>query len=328
MNSKDFGWCFIGSGRITDRVLNDLLPYANGSYPAAVYSKTYENALRFARTHGAKAYASADAAMSDPDVKAVYICTTNPSHKDYAIMALRRGLPVLCEKPAALSLDDARRIIAASKDSDAYFMEGMWTRHNPVIKRVLSWIEEGRIGKVRSLSASFSFWHDYNPNSRLFDPAQGGGALYDVGIYVIALSRFVFNEMPESVKAFADFAPSGVDSLAAMIFKYPGGGISRLFAGVSADEPDDAVISGEKGYIRIPHFWAPKTSRLVLKKPDGDLGLEEHYTPGFPGEGFQFEFNAVKDDVLAGRKENSLMTRELTLSMAELMEAAEKSFKA
>ncbi|MDR1558785.1 MAG: Gfo/Idh/MocA family oxidoreductase [Clostridiales bacterium] len=321
METKDFGWCFIGSGGITNRILPDVLKYSNGNYPAAVYSKTYANAQRFAEKHGAKAYKTAEEALSDPDVKAAYICTTHPSHKEYTVMALDRGIPVLCEKPAAMNSAEAREMTDAAKRNNTYFMEAMWTRHNPVVKQVIEWINQGRIGAVRSLSASFSFSQPFDPKSRLFDLENGGGALLDVGVYVIAFARAIFPEMPAAVKAEAAFAPNGADAVNAMIFKYANGAIARLFSGIIADEPNDAYIAGENGNIYIPRFWAAQKAVLSVKNQP-----EEVFNGGFGGEGYQFEFDAAKADILAGRIENELVTHEFTLNVMELIDRVKTEF--
>ena len=318
MSLRDFGWCFIGSGSITDRVIPDILNYSNGSYPASVYSKTYANARRFADKYGAAAYETVEGALSDPDVRAAYICTTNPSHMKYAVMALNMGIPVLCEKPAAMNAHEAREMINAAKRNNTYFMEAMWTRHNPVFKEVIEWVKQGRIGTVRSLSASFSFSQPYDPGSRLFDIVNGG-ALLDVGIYTVAFARSVFPDMPVSVKACADFTPLGANSLNAMIFKYANGAIARLFSGTMADEPNDAYISGENGHIFIPRFWAPKRAVLSVVNE-----AELVFDGCFNGEGFQYEFDAAKDDIVEGRIQNSLVTHEFTLNVMELIDKASR----
>ena len=316
----DFGWCFIGSGGITDRVLTDVLGYASGSYPAAVFSRTYANAKRFAEKYGAAAYETADGALSDSNVRAVYVCTTNPSHKKYTVMALDKGIPVLCEKPAALNTSEAREMVDAARRNHTYFMEAMWTRHNPVIKQIIEWVGQGRIGPVRSVNASFSTNHPFDPNFRLFDPV-GGGALLDVGVYTIAFAQSVFREMPVTVKACADFAPSGVDAAGAMIFKYADGAVARLYSGVTAVEPGEAYIAGEKGYIYVPHFWAPKRAVLTVNNE------EQVFLGSFSGEGFQFEFDAAKEDILAGRMENALVTHEFTLNVMELIDRVAAEFR-
>ena len=322
MSKRDFGWCFIGSGNITRRVLADILEYGNGGYPASVYSKTYENALGFAKKYGASAYRTAEEALMDPNVRAAYICTTHPSHNKYTVMALNMGIPVLCEKPAAMNASEAREMIEAAARNNTYFMEAMWTRHNPVIRQVIECVRQGRIGPVHTVNASFSYSHPFDPRSRLFDPDNGGGSLLDIGVYTIAFAQSVFTEMPASVMACADFAPTGVDTSCAMIFKYADGAVARLFSGTVVREPDDAYIGGENGYIFVPHFWAPKRAVVCVNNEP-----EQILEGGFDGEGFQFEFDAAKEDILAGRKENALVTHKFTLDVMELVDRVNAACK-
>ncbi|MDR2752517.1 MAG: Gfo/Idh/MocA family oxidoreductase, partial [Clostridiales bacterium] len=264
MANKDFGLCFIGSGGIARRVLADLSKHSEGCYLASNFSRNFEHAQKLADECGGIACKTAEEALSAPGVKAVYVCTPHTSHKDRSIEALKKGLPVLVEKPAATTLADLQEMVDTAHANKAFFMEGMWTAHNPTLRKAVEWIKEGRIGKLHSLQAAFSFHADFNPKNRLYDPSLGGGALYDVGVYVIALSRLIFPEMPSEIKAVADFAQNGVDSQCAISLKYPGGGISRLFCGITSSEPDDCLISGEKGFIKLEKFWASKKARLFV----------------------------------------------------------------
>lgn len=308
-----FGWCFIGTGSITERVMKDL-PQTDGGYAAAVWSRNYENAQRFAEKHGAVPYKSAEEAMLDRNVKAVYVSTVHPAHKAYTVQALKLGKPVLCEKPLAMNLAEAQEMVNTAKEKGVYLLDALWTRHNPAIKQALAWVQEGRIGKVRSLAASFSFFHAFNPASRLHAPELGGGALLDVGVYVIALARFLFDASPLRISAAADFSPLGADTLCAMQFQYGDGAVARLFCGLNAEEPQDACIAGEAGCIVIPHFWAPRSAQLHTP------GRTEIFTPPFPGEGYQFQFDAAAADILAGKKENALIPHQMSLDIMGLID--------
>jgi predicted dehydrogenase len=213
-----------------------------------------------------------------------------------------------------MNLAEAREMVTTAQNSGVYLLDGLWHRHNPVIKKVLSWVKEGWIGKIRSLQASFSFFSAHDPASRLHAPEMGGGALLDVGVYVIALARFLFESEPVEISAAADFSPLGVDTLCAMQFKYADGSIARLFGGIGTSEPQDACISGEGGYISIPTFWKPKSA--VLHSP----GETEIYETDFPGEGFNFEFDAAAADILGGKKENALLTHQMSLDIMGLID--------
>jgi predicted dehydrogenase len=296
------------------------MPRTGGGYAASIWSRNFENARKFAEKYGAVPCKTAEEAIAHPDVKAVYVATPHPFHRDYTILALKQGKPVLCEKPLAMNLAETREMINAARESGTYLLDGLWIRHNPVIKRVLDWAKEGRIGKIRSLQASFSFFSPHDPASRLHAPALGGGALLDVGVYVIALSRFLFESEPVSISAAADFSPLGVDNLCSMQFKYADGAIARLFSGISASEPQDAYISGEGGYISIPLFWKPRSAVLHTSKET------ETYEVDFPGEGFNFQFDAAAADILGGKKENALVTHQISLDIMGLIDKVKENY--
>jgi len=316
MSEKKFGWCFIGSGGIANKVMTDM-PYTNGGYPAAVYSRTYENTCKFAKKHGAKPYTAIEDAFTDPEVKAVYIATPHTRHKEHSLLALQHGLPVLCEKPIAVTYQDADEIIRVAKEKNVYFLDGLWTRFNPVVRQVLDLINDGRIGQVRSLSASFCIYKKYDPNLRQYSAELAGGSLLDIGIYPILYACMVFRESPVEISAMADYAPNGVDNLLSMTFRYRNGAIARLFSGFSNNEPQDACISGSEGYIHIPYLWKAKNARVHLSdSPDEEIIID----PGFPGFGYQYMFDAAMEDILKDRKENALVTHGLSLQVMSLIE--------
>jgi predicted dehydrogenase len=313
MAAKKFGWCFIGSGSITKRVLADF-DKTDGGYLASVYSRTFERAKALADEYDATAYASAEAAMTAPGVRAVYVATPHPKHVQYALMALNLGIPVLCEKPLAMDYAGAEAMINLARAKGVFFMEGMWMRFNPVIERTLSWIGAGLIGPLQTMTASFTSRVAYDESSRLYNEALGGGALLDVGIYTLALARFVTGRQPAAIQTAATFAKSGADDKTSVVLEYDGGFIARLFSGLSVYEPQDGYIYGADGYIHLPKFWAPKTVRHVWG------AKEEIFDAEFEGEGFQFEFNAVMRDIWEGRTEDARMPHALSL---EIMRTAE-----
>lgn len=317
--ARSFGWCFIGAGKIVQRVLRDL-PYSDGAYVAAVYSRTLETAQALAAQTGATAYAALEDALADPAVQAVYVATPHDMHQMYTEAALRHGKPVLCEKPFGINGAQVRSMIDLAKKQGVYLMEGMWTRHNPAIRQALGWIAEGRIGSVRLLEADFAY--QSNPKTtpaRMLNPAMGGGALLDLGVYPVALARMVFGSAPQRVQAMGTINAYGVDSQCAMVFGYENGGVAQLYTGTEVSTPGDAVIRGDGGTIRIPRFAIP--DRAILHTPDG----EEVFDAGKQGEGFQYEFDAVMNDVLAGRLENEYVTHQFSL---DVMEATDRVRKA
>ncbi len=310
---RDFGWCFVGAGAIASRVLKDL-GQTNGGYMAAVCSQSGERAKALADQYGAKAYTSLEEAIDSPDVRAVYIATPNHLHKDQTLAAIARGKPVLCEKPFALCAADAREMIDAAQKAGVYLMEGMWTRFNPAIRQTIDWVNEGRIGRILTMTADFASRVDPS-RDRIYDPAMGGGALLDVGVYTVAFARFMFGQRPETIRAVASYASTGIDSQCAATFGYPGGATARLFSAVEVAAPHDACIYGETGSIRLSRFWAPDAAELTV-------GREKTvFSANKVGEGLHYEFDAVMDDIRAGKLENEWITHAYTLEIMETLDA-------
>lgn len=313
MAKRTFGWCFIGAGKITERVLKDF-PLMDGAFLATVYSRTPENAKRTAALAGARACATLEEAVSDPAVQAVYVATTNNMHKEHTLAALRLGKPVLCEKPFALNRAEAQEMIALAHAKNLYLMEAMWTRFNPVIQKGLAWIAEGRIGAVRGMSADFAFQMAKDGPARIQQRAYGGGGLLDLGVYTLALTQFVFGRKPSKISAVGALTDEAVDAQCAMTLQYDDGAIARLFASIEVSSGNDAIIYGEKGKITFPGFVFANTVLLEAGADKDSFSIEK------PDDGYHFEFNAVMADILAGRLENEWITHQYTLDLMEIMD--------
>ena len=310
---KSFGWCFIGCGKITERVMVDL-PKTNGGYVAAVTSRVAAHREAFAEKYGAKAYETAEQAISDSNVKAVYVASPHKTHTEYTILALKMGKPVLCEKPFAITTSEAREMIETAKKNNVYLLEGMWTRHNPAIKKAMEWIAEGRIGKIKSVWADFALDNTAESvTSPQFDLNHAGGSIIELGVYPIALSQFVFDAMPERISAIAEFTDTGVDGMCAVNLAYKNGGLSHLFSGITVKTGHEGIIFGEKGLITLPQFWCPDTATLMTDTGSETFNVNKH------GEGFFFEFDAAMDDIRAGKKENEFVSHEYTMRVMEIL---------
>ena len=310
-----FGWCFIGAGSIVQRVIPEMHK-TNGGYLASICSTTFTRAEEIAEQYGAKAYHTAQEALSDPNVRAAYIATPHSNHMESALLAIDMGVPVLCEKPFAVNLIQARKMINAARAKNVYIAEGMWTRVNPVFKEVLAWISEGRIGEVRSLTATMAGKGVFDPTARVFDYNRAGGMFLDVGVYTIAASQFIFGDKPDRIAAMGKLEYNGVDTMCAILLGYRNG-IARLFTSSEVSGGTDAVVHGGKGDILINNIAAPTRAMLVL-----DSGEEICSTAklAYPDEGFVDELNAVMDDIREGRIQNEYITHAYTLEVMEILD--------
>ncbi|QHW29674.1 Gfo/Idh/MocA family oxidoreductase [Paenibacillus rhizovicinus] len=313
MNSV-IGWGFIGAGGITKRVINDLKEMKDGRL-AAVYSRTGANAEQLATPYGAKAYTDCEMMIRDPEVDAIYVATPHHLHMEHACLALTLGKPVLCEKPLAPNAAQVRAMVEKSRETGTYLMEAMWTRFFPVTRKVMQWVSEGAIGDVHYLTADFGFSASENPESRLFNPATAGGSLLDVGVYAVSYASMIFGSKPVEVLSRSRSASTGVDSRMACLLEYENGQMASLFSSISTSTPQEVRIIGTKGHIEVPRFWSPTEARLFVGNQ-----LADECKDARVGEGFRFEFEAVQEDLRAGRKENALMTHDESIAIAETLD--------
>ena len=272
------GWGILGAGRIAGKFATEskLVP---GTRLVAVGSRSAEKAEEFARQNGVeRAYGSYAELVADPDVDAIYVATLHPQHCEHTLLALDAGKAVLCEKPFAVTGREARQMIERARERKLFLMEAMWARFNPITVQVRRWIAEGRIGEPRMVTIDFGFRAAWNPESRLLNPALAGGALLDVGVYVLAYASMVFGR-PAQIQAAAHIGESGVDEQTAMVLKYAGGQIASLTCAVRTPSPQGARIDGTEGAIEIPAFWRAPVARLIRPKEDpveatGDFGFQ------------------------------------------------------
>jgi len=170
-----------------------------------------------------KAYGSYEALLADPEIDAIYNPLPNHLHVPWTIRAAEAGKHVLCEKPIALSSAEARQLIAVRDRTGKQIQEAFMVRTHPQWRTARQLVREGRIGPLRSMVGYFSYFNDDPANIRNM-PEIGGGALMDVGCYLIYTSRFMFEREPLRVAGFVERDPSlGVDRLTSMMLDYGSG---------------------------------------------------------------------------------------------------------
>jgi predicted dehydrogenase len=184
------------------------------------------------------------------------------------------------------------------------------------MRRVRDILREGGIGPVTMLSADFGFRADFDPRSRLFDPALGGGALLDVGVYCVSLASMVLGN-PTGVRAHAVMAPTGVDARSGYLLSYASGALAVLYATVTAQTPWEASIVGDKGRIRIhPPFWKP--SRITVSRSgEADQTVDAPYE----GNGYQFEVEEVCRCLRGGLWESPEMPHDESIEIMETLDS-------
>ena len=195
-------WGILGTGGIARTFTEDLLLL--GHDVAAVGSRAAETAEAFAGRYGiGRAYGSYAELAADDGIDVVYVATPHSRHCDDTVLFLDSGKHVLCEKPLALNAAQVRAMTGAAARNDRFLMEALWSRFQPAYEELVHLLDDGAIGEPRLVEADFGFAVPVDPDHRLFDLAQGGGALLDLGIYSLNLAFLVLGH-PLAVEAVAD----------------------------------------------------------------------------------------------------------------------------
>ena len=190
----------------------------------AIASRQRGKAERAAERLGLqKAYGSYEELLADPGIDAIYNPLPNHLHVPWSIRAAEAGKHVLCEKPIGLSADEARTLIAARDRAGVKIGEAFMARTHPQWLRTRDLVREGRIGELRAITGTFSYFNA-DPKNIRNQADIGGGALMDIGCYPITLSRMIFEAEPVRVMGVVQRDPEmKTDRLTSAILEYPTG---------------------------------------------------------------------------------------------------------
>nr|WP_202437121.1 Gfo/Idh/MocA family oxidoreductase [Streptomyces sp. SID5910] len=286
----------------------------------AVASRTEASAKAFAERFGIpRAYGDWESLARDEDVDVVYVATPHASHRAAAGLCLTAGRNVLCEKPFTLNVREAEELVALARERGVFLMEAMWMYCNPLVRRLKALVDDGAIGEVRTLQADFGLAGPFPPAHRLRDPAQGGGALLDLGVYPVSFAQLLLGE-PAEVTARAVLSPEGVDLQTGALLSYDGGALASLHCSITGGTPNTASVTGSEGRIDIPGgFFAPE--RFVLHRDGRD---PEEFTAD-PADGprvsLRHEAREVMRALRAGETESPLVPLDGTLAVMRTLDA-------
>ena len=266
---KKVVWGVLSTARIgIDKVLPamqasplvELRAIASRSLPAA---QAAAQALGIPR-----AYGSYEELLADPEIEAIYNPLPNHLHVPLTLQAAAAGKHVLCEKPIALSAEEAGALLTASRT--VRIEEAFMVRHHPQWQRARELVRSGRIGTPRAVQVFFSYFNDDPTNIRNLADI-GGGALYDIGCYAILAGRYLFEAEPRRVVALVDRDPAmATDRTTSALLDF-GDGRQLGFTVSTQSCPFQRVqVVGTTGRIelRIP-FNAPRGGAMEIAIDDG-----------------------------------------------------------
>ncbi|HEV7622538.1 MAG TPA: Gfo/Idh/MocA family oxidoreductase [Amnibacterium sp.] len=313
-------WGVLGPGAIAGDFA-DALRQHTGQRVIAVGSRNAGRARTFAAPFEVpRVHVGYEALVGDPEVDVVYIATPHGEHARNALLAIAAGKHVLVEKPVAVTAAQARSIFEAAAAAGVFAMEAMWTRFLPQTDVVAQVLERGGLGALSLAIADFGGGGSADPTSRLLDPAQGGGALLDLGVYVAWWSHLVLGA-PDRVTARGRLGATGVDEQAALVLE-TGAAQGVVTAGFHGRTAWRASAVGEVARIEVAApFWA--ASGLTLVGADGAVRDTWEDRFGRPyRQGLCYEAAAVARAIAEGRTEHPDHPPARAVAVLETLDAA------
>ena len=272
-------WGILGAGGIAETFTRDLVGARAQGAPldvVAVGARDQARSQEFADRFGIlRAHGSYEALVADPDVDAVYVATPHVFHRDQALLAIAAGKHVLVEKPFTVNAAEAREVFAAAEAASVVALDAMWTRFVPQNVRLRGILRSGAIGELRLFTGTHAQALPTDPRHRINDPALGGGALLDLGVYPVAFAHDVLGA-PTAIAAQARLSSQGVDASIGSVMQH-GDAQSLLFSALDLAAVNSGRIDGTAGRIEIDSpFFVPggftvyDSSGAVVERYDAD----------------------------------------------------------
>ncbi|MDH6698000.1 Gfo/Idh/MocA family protein [Streptomyces griseoviridis] len=318
MTAQNVRWGILATGGIAAAFTGALVDLPDAEV-VAVASRTEASAKGFAERFGIpRAYGDWASLAADEDVDVVYVATPHSAHRAAAGLCLEAGRNVLCEKAFTLNAREAEELVALARGRGSFLMEAMWMYCHPLVRRLKALVDDGAIGEVRTVQADFGLAGPFPPSHRLRDPAQGGGALLDLGVYPVSFAQLLLGE-PSEVVARAVLSDEGVDLQTGTVLSFDSGALATLHCSLTGGTPVAASITGSAGRIDVPDgFFFPE--RFVVHRDGRD---PEEFTAD-PADGprdtLRHEASEVMRALRAGERESPLVPLDGTLAVMRTLD--------
>uniref|UniRef100_A0A3Q3X8C8 Trans-1,2-dihydrobenzene-1,2-diol dehydrogenase n=1 Tax=Mola mola TaxID=94237 RepID=A0A3Q3X8C8_MOLML len=319
-------WGLCGAGKISHdfSVAMKTLPHENHQI-AAIASRSLVRAKEFAKKHRIPtAYGRYEELAKNPDIDIVYLGVLHTEHWKVGLLFLEAGKNVLCEKPFAMNSKQVKDLVAAAKKNNVFLMEAIWSRCFPAHAEVRRLLAERALGEVKLVKAYFGSPQLHIPRS--VQKELGGGALLDIGVYCLQFVLMVFDgERPQSIQATGVLLDSGVDESVTVVMKFSRNRMALCAFSIAVRLPNDAVISGTEGSIKVlGPMHCPTT--LLVNDQETEYILPEPCLPlNFTNStGLRYEAEEVRQCLLKGLKESPQMPLADSILLTEIMDEIRK----
>ena len=274
------GWAVVGASTIAAEWMIDAIRAQGDSDVVAVMSSSAERGAAFARRHAiARSCDSIDALLAERDVDIVYVGTSNELHLQHTLAAAGAGRHVLCEKPLALTLDDARRMVRACAAAGVQLGTNHHLRNAATHEAIRTAVREGRIGTPLAARV-FHAVHlpDHLRTWRVGGAGAGGGVIMDITVHDADTLRFILDDEPQHVVAQAQnsgmAAPPLEDAVMAVV-RFRGGVIAQLHdAFTIAHAGTGLEVHGSEGSVIARDVMTQQpVGTVVLRDATGESTL-------------------------------------------------------
>ena len=244
-------WGILGAAKFARQHMGPAIHAAKGAELFAIATSDPAKAVDFQDfAPSVRLHEDYDALLADADVDAVYIPLPNHLHVQWTLKALAAGKHVLCEKPMALQADDFDRLIAARDASGMLAAEAFMITHHPQFLRARALLQDGAIGKLVHVDATFSYNNASDTTNIRMDPAKGGGGLFDIGVYTFGSARFVTGKEPTDVPYAKLRFENDVDVFAQVAVNFPDFTYSAVVS-MRMFTRQEITFHGEQGVLRL-----------------------------------------------------------------------------
>lgn len=316
-------WGIMGTGRIAG-IFCDMLQKLDQAEIYAVASRDIAKATVFGdKYHAVNRYGSYQDLVADPQVDIIYVATPIACHYENVKLCLTGGKHVLCEKAFTQSAQEARELYALSQEKNLFLMEALWTKCQPVFRKIMEWKRDGKFGRIQAVDASF--YTSATKEHRLIKYRSQGGVLFDLAIYPLMYACALLGYDPQNIHAIAVKGGDDIDIVESIQLQYANGSFATLTSGLSHERQVSLYIQGTKGRLlfKEENFFQAQKAVLV----DWSNEPVEIFEEPFIISGYEYEAMEAMECILQHKTQSTLIPMEDTIAVLELLEKCREQWE-
>jgi 1,5-anhydro-D-fructose reductase (1,5-anhydro-D-mannitol-forming) len=317
-------WGLIGASTIAREWMAPAILAQPESTIAAVASSDRDRAARFASDFAIPAaHASMEALLADPEIDAVYISTTNEWHAPQTIAAARAGKHVLCEKPLALTMAEARAMVDACREAGVVLGTNHHLRNAATHRAMRESIANGAVGTPLAARVAHAvFLPEHLQGWRIERPESGGGVILDITVHDADTLRFVLDDEVAAVAAMTasqGMARGGLEDSVMGVMRFHGGVLAQFHDAFTARHSVTGFeVHGTEGslYARDVMTQRPVGS-VVLRRNGGEEAIPIDHENLYERSVRRFNAAVAGDGTPAATGEDGVRSLAVALSVRE-----------